>query len=141
MCFFILFKWWLFSKRILFYLRREKKKERRENDKEMHLWEKKKKKVWSCPWAPQFSTFYKKVIQECCYLKTKYWYGWVFKIYVLNTLKHVTQTSIINYRYQICFFFFNSQFSVFKHWKLLFEHCDQTSFRLSIYVINYVALI
>ena len=109
--FFILFKWWLFSKRILFYLRREKnkRKKKREWKGDAPVGEK-EKKVWSCPWAPQFSTFYKKAIQQCCYLKTKYWYGLAFKIYVLNTLKHVTQTPIINYRYQICFFFLTHNF-------------------------------
>ena len=91
----------------------------------------KEKKVWSCQWVPQFSTFLQKGHSTVLLLE----------IYVLNPLKYVTQTPLTKYPYQICFFFLNPQFSVFKHWKLLFEHCDQTSFRLSIYVLNYVALI
>ena len=114
--FFILFKWWLFSKRILFYLRREKnkRKKKREWKRDAPVGEK-EKKVWSCQLAPQFSTFYKKAIQQYCYLKTKNWYEWVFKIYVLNPLKYVTQTPLTKYPYQICFFFLNPQFSIFKH--------------------------
>ena len=47
-------------KRILFFLRREKNKEEKKKEgQRVGSWEK-KKRVWSCQWTPQFSTYLQK---------------------------------------------------------------------------------